>query len=900
MSLATGTRLGPYEIVSQIGVGGMGEVYRATDTKLKRQVAIKVLPEALSGDPDRLARFQREAETLAALNHPNIAQIHGLEESDRLKALVMELVEGPTLADRIAQGAISVDEALPIAKQIAEALEAAHEQGIVHRDLKPANIKVRPDGAVKVLDFGLAKALDGTPSGRVHSATSPTITSPAMTGVGVLLGTAAYMSPEQARGKPVDRRTDIWAFGCVLYEMLTGRRAFDGEDVSLTLSQILQREPALDALPADVPARVRQTVYLCLKKSPKERLPDIGAVRLMLEGAFETTAGRAETRGAAIQSRWRQLPLFLTGIGSAIVAAIVVWQLMPAAGSGPRKVVRFELPTSTDIAPRGSGVGRHVLAISPQGSHLVYWLDDALHLRALDRLDDGLVIRGTEAAREPFFSPDGQWIGFQQGGQLKRVPLGGGAAISLSAASNPWGVSWDADGVIRYGQGAGGIWQLSPTGGAPTQLIMVGKGEAAHGPQLLPDGEWLLFTFLQSSEDSWDRAQIVAQSLTSGERIVLVDRGRDARYLPTGHLVYGLNGVLLGVPFDVRARRVTGPAVPLVEGVMDADVRTGAMHFAVSNDGTLVYLSGASGARSTLAWVDRGGRREPLPAGVLAYSAPRVSADGTRVAVEVAGRDGTDIHIFDLGRKALTRLTSSELHGRYPLWTPDSKRVVFYSDADGGGLHEMAADGSGVPRRLTTSRAFQRPYSWADAGRTLLFDQRDNDQLWAAEIYALSLDGEPTARPLVQNPASAVEPAVSPDGRWLAYTRRDADGEEVYVRPFPQVDGGQWRISTNGGDSPVWSRDGRQLFYIARGRAAFVPVETAPSFRAGTPTVMFDLPPFYRSAARIGRQWDIAPDGERFLIMNPGEGATSGPSQSRIVVVLNWVEELKRLVPGKN
>jgi serine/threonine-protein kinase len=901
VALSPGFRLGPYEIRAQVGAGGMGEVYHATDTNLKRAVALKVLPDGLATDAERLARFQREAEILASLNHPNIAAIYGVERTGTTTALVMELVGGPTLADRIAEGPIPVQEALPIATKIAEALESAHERGIIHRDLKPANVKLRPDGAVKVLDFGLAKALEPWPTGGMDTSASPTITSPAMmTGVGVLLGTAAYMSPEQARGKPVDRRADIWAFGCVLYEMLTGRRAFDGEDVSLTLSQILQREPALDALPGDVPARVRQTVHLCLRKPLKERLPDIGAARLMLEGAFETRSDNTTPVVATPQRTWpRAVPLLLTGIAGAILGTIGVSPLMRGRDSGPHNVVRFALPSSVNIAPRGTGVGRHVLAMSPQGTHLVYWADEQLHLRRLDRLDEDVAIRGTEGAREPCFSPDGQWIVFHDEGQLKRVPVGGGAPIALGTALNPWGVSWDTDGVIRYGQGPNGIWQVSPSGGAPRPLITVGQGEFAHGPQLLPDGDWVLFTVRPSSQDSWDQAQIVAQSLASGERLVLIDRGRDARYLPTGHLVYGLNGVLLGVPFDVRARRVTGPAIPLVEGVMDADVRTGAMHYAVSNDGTLVYLSGVSGERSTLVWLDRNGRREPLPADALPYSFARVSPDGTRVAVEIAGRDDSDIHIFDLTRKALTRLTSSPLHGRYPLWTPDSQRVVFYSDAGGGGLYSMAADGTGAAKRLTTTRAFQTPYAWADGGRTLLVDQRSTDQLGSADIYALSLDREPAATPLVQTPAAEVEPAISPDGRWLAYTAMDGD-DDVYLRPFPKVDGGRWRISTDGGHSPLWARDGRHLFFISRGRAMSVSIEVAPIFRPGTPAVIFDLPPFYRStAARIRRQWDIAPDGERFLIMNPGEAATSEHPPSRMVVVLNWHEELKRLVPTK-
>ena len=901
MGLTPGTRLGPYEIAAQIGKGGMGEVYRALDTTLGRQVAIKTLPDTLAHDLERLARFEREAKTLAALNHSNIAQIYGLVTLEGTRGLVMELIEGPTLADRISHGPIPLEEALPVARQIADALEAAHEQGIIHRDLKPANIKLRPDGTVKVLDFGLAKALEPMPSGSGDAAASPTITSPAMmTGVGVLLGTAAYMSPEQARGQPVDRRADIWAFGCVLFEMLTGKRAFDGEDVSLTLSQVLQRDPPFDALPAQIPARVRQTLHLCLRKPVKERITDIGAVRLLLDGAFESTSALATAAGGTAQAITRRaVPFLVTALAAAVLGGIGVWQLKPARAREPLPVVRFALPISATVAPRGGGVGRHAVAISPDGTRIVYVADNRLYLRALNSLSDAIAIRGSEDAREPFFSPDGRWIGFQGPGQLVRTPVEGGAPISLGTTRNPWGVSWDADGVIRYGQGSDGIWQVAPTGSAASRVIAVKEGEWAHGPQLLPGGDWVLFTLRPPSQDSWDQAQIVAQSLASGERIVLVDRGRDARYIPTGHLVYGLNGVLLGVPFDVRARRVTGPAVPLVEGVMDADVRTGAMHFSVANDGTLVYLSGVSGERVALSWVNRNGRREPLAADALAYSCPRVSPDGSRLAVEIGGRDGVDIYIYDLARKSLTRLTSNAVHGRYPLWTPDSKRVVFYSDADGGGLFSMAADGSGTVARLTTSRAYQTPYSWADGGRTLLIEQRSTDQIRNADIYRLSLGANPAASPLVQTDEADEEPAVSPDGRWLAYTGKDAAGANVFVRPYPQVDAGRFQISTADGDSPLWSRDGKQLFYISRGRAMSVPIETAPAFRAGSPAVMFDLPPFYTSSLRTRRQWDIAPDGERFLIMNPGDPATGEHSQSRLVVVLNWYEELKRLVPAK-
>jgi serine/threonine-protein kinase len=856
-------------------------------------------------DPDRLARFQREAEVLAFLNHPNIAQIYGLEKADGVSALAMELVEGTTLADRIDQGPIPVDEALHIARQIVDALEAAHERSIIHRDLKPANIKVRTDGTVKVLDFGLAKALEPMSAIPTAADASPTITSPAMmTGLGVLLGTAAYMSPEQAQGKPVDRRADIWAFGCVLYEMLTGSRAFEGENVSLTLSRVLQRDPSYEALPAGVPARLRQTVRLCLRKPLRERISDLGAVRLLLDGAFEPVAEASEAAAVA-QSAWRRaVPFLLTAIGAMVLGGVIVWRLMPDLGSGPQTVTRFALPFSTSIAPRGPGTGRHVLAISPQGTHLAYWADNQLYLRVFDRLDEAIAIRGTEDAREPFFSPDGHWIGFHQKGQLKRVSVNGGAAVTLGDAQNPWGVSWDADGVIRYGQGSRGIWQVAATGGTPAQLIEIAEGELAHGPQLLPGGEWILFTLRPATVDSWDQAHIVAQSVNSGERITLIERGRDARYVPTGHLVYGLNGMLLGVPFDLHSRRVTGAAVPLVEGVMDADVRTGAMHFSVSKDGALVYVASASTVRSMLTWVYRDGRRVSLPGDPLPYSAPRVSPDGTRVAVEILGRDGIDIHVYDLPRQALTQLTSSPSHGRYPLWTPDSRHVVFYSDYDGGGLYLIAADGTGTVKRLTTTRAFQVPYSWSADDRTLLLEQRAGDLVGQGDIFLFSLAGEPIATPLLQTSADEGEPTLSPDTRWLAYTSVDATGRpDVFVRPFPNVEDGRWQISTSatrGGFSPLWSPDGRELLFISVGRAFSVPIKTDPTFHPGTPTAMFELPALYRGRSVRRGQWDIARDGERFLVVNAGDGAAGGePSQPRMVVVLKWFEELKRLVPTK-
>ena len=553
-----GTRLGPYAIIAEIGVGGMGEVYRATDTNLGRDVAIKVLPESVAQDHERLARFDREARTLAALNHPNIAQIHGLEKSAGTIALVMELVEGPTLADRIAQGAIPVDEALPIAKQIAEALEAAHEQGIIHRDLKPANIKVRADSTVKVLDFGLAKAMEPTGAMSPGMSQAPTITTPAMTQAGMILGTAAYMSPEQAKGKTVDKRSNVWAFGAVLYEMLAGRRAFDAEDVSETLAAVLRAEVDWARLPKDVPPVLGTYIRRCLQKDPKQRIRDIGDVSLALEGAFETAVPQAVESVAVSQPAvWRRaMPLALASLLTAVVVGLAVWSLTRPALQPPAPVARFPIPLAAEEA--FSGTGRPIVALSPNGRHVAYTANEGLVLRPVDQLQ-AQPIPGTDGAWNPFFSPDGQQIGFYANGQLKRVSVSGGAPVTVAEADNPSGASWGADNMILYGQGLQGIWRVPGTGGTPEQVIPVEDGEQAHGPQLLPGGEWVLLTFRPAGGATWDQAQIVLHSLATDERIVLIDGGRDARYLPTGSLVYVPGGgdvdrvaLLSGVIDDLR------------------------------------------------------------------------------------------------------------------------------------------------------------------------------------------------------------------------------------------------------------------------------------------------------------------------------------------------------------
>ena len=601
MALNVGSRIAHYDVTALIGQGGMGQVYQATDTKLHRQVALKILPEAFATDPDRLARFQREAQVLASLNHPNIAAIYGIEETDDTRALVLELVEGPTLADRISKGPIPVDEALPIAKQIAEALEAAHEAGVIHRDLKPANIKVREDGTVKVLDFGLAKALDPSPS--VDPSQSPTLTA-AATQMGVIMGTAAYMSPEQARGKPVDRRADIWAFGVVLYEMLTGQRAFEGDDVSLTLADVMRAEPAWGRLPEDLSPALDTYLKRCLEKESRQRVQAIGDMRLAMAGAFDTTVSTAAADIPALELRvWqRPLPLVLGALLLVVASGFATQVLVPP---GRSSVERFSIPLASNEAfslPRGP-----LVAISPDGSHIAYTANDNLWLRSLDTLQ-AIELPETERANSPFFSADSRWVGFWADGQLRRVAVSGGLPLTIAdEVENTQRPSWGPNELIVFDQPEG-IMQVPGEGGTPELLIQARDGERIQAPEMLPGGEWVLFT-VRSSEPS---SQIVVQSVTSGDRAVVIQGGRAAHYVSSGHLVYAADETLFGVPFDVDSREVTGAAQPLVDGVRQA-LYGGPAHFSVSADGSLVYVPGSVRVRSSvLTWVDRNGVEEDL------------------------------------------------------------------------------------------------------------------------------------------------------------------------------------------------------------------------------------------------------------------------------------------------
>jgi len=886
MALEPGRKLGPYEIVEPIGKGGMGEVYRARDTKLDRDVAIKVLPEEFANDDERLARFEREAKLLASLNHPNIASIYGFESN----ALVLELVEGPTLAERIQQGPIPVEETIAIAKQIAEALEAGHEAGVIHRDLKPANIKTREDGTVKVLDYGLAKALEGDAptSGDSELSQSPTLTRQG-TQVGVILGTAAYMSPEQAKGKRVDRRADVWAFGVVLYEMLTGKRAFAGKDVSDTLAYVLTKEPDWDALPADLDPTLRMFLTRCLEKDPKRRLPDIGVVRLAMDGAFETTI---TPQGAVSQPVGWGASIGMAAAAAlllSVITGVAVWSVLYREPP-PRPVARFSLPLPLDVSVTGRD--RHVVALSPDGTRLVYSANQQLYLRAMDQMD-ATPVRGTEGARSPFFSPGGEWVGFWADGQLKKVAVRGGAAVTLCAAQNPWGARWGADDTIVFGQRGVGIMQVSADGGTPEALIpLTGTGEVGHGPQVLPSEATVLFTLGDGS--NWDDAQIVVHSLETDERKVLIEGGTDARYVPTGHLVYVLDSTLLAVPFDVDKLEVTGGAIPMAEGIMTSDSRTGAAHFSVSDTGALVYVTGGSSglAERTLVWVDRDGGEEALAAEPRAYTYPRISPDGGRLALDVRGQEN-DIWLWDFARETLTRLTFAPGVDLYPVWTPDGTQVAFSSDRDENfDLYWKAADGTGTVERLTESENAQFPYAFTPDGSQLVFRETGEQGF---NLGVLSL--EDSSEPLLATEFNEYNAELSPDGRWLAYESNASGQQEIYVRPFPNVEDGRWPISDGGGTRPLWSRDKRELFYLAPGaRLMAVPVQTDPGFAPGNAEEVFGGY-FVGAGNAVGRTYDISPDGERFLMIKESDETSS---TEEFVVVLNWFEELKRLVPTNN
>jgi serine/threonine-protein kinase len=881
-----GRTIGPYAVVAKLGEGGMGEVFRARDPKLKRDVAIKILPAGVSGDPDRLARFEREAQLLASLNHPNIAQVFGFESADGLHALVMEFVPGETL-DELLERPMAIPDALAIARQIASALEAAHELGIVHRDLKPANVKIRPDGTVKVLDFGLAKALEPTPAD--DPALLATITSPAVTARGVILGTAAYMSPEQARGQPVDRRADVWAFGVVLYEMLTGRRAFSGNLVTDVIAAVLRDSPPLDALPADTPPAIRRLVRRCLEKDRRERLSDLGAARLEIKDALEPTSGDGPVAGraAATAAGRRQPPaVFVVGLvlGSAAVAGVAGWVLKPAPPPTPAARVQFRTTLPAGLA--WSRPGRHVVAISPDGTRIAYAADRRLWTRSLDELE-GRPVPGVTDPSEVFFSPDGEWVGYWSAGQMRKVALSGGAPVALGAATNPFGASW-RDGHIYYGLD-GDLYRVSENGGQPELLVKATSDERLAHPSLLPDGRTLMFTRAASRPAAagvaWGDAEIVAEDLSTHERRVLVRGGTDARHVGDDMLIYGRSGSIVAARVDLDAGAPGSAPVTVLDGVAEGQGGTGMLQFAVSATGTLVTVGQTTGARSQLVWLDARGGITPILSDVGSYGSPRFSPDGKRLSFSNMGLTGTDLFTLDLARNALTQFTSDPTNDSGAIWTPDGTRLVFGSSRHAGvlNLYIQPADGSREPQRLTSSSNLQLPWGWAREGRTLIYTEGTPG---STDILELDIEGPRVPRPVLATSFDERQPALSPDGRWLAYQSNELGAVEVLVRPYPDTARARYQISVGGGTSPLWSRDGRAL-YFRQGDSLFrCRVTSNSSLSAGVPERVATAA---GDATLLLSHFDLLPDGSRFALVRP----VAGGDTAEYRVIVNWLNEVR-------
>jgi Tol biopolymer transport system component len=780
VSLAPGTRLGPYEITGQIGAGGMGEVYRATDTTLGRQVAIKVLPDAIAQDPERVARFEREARTLATLNHPNIAIVHGFEKGDGVRTLVMELVEGPTLADRLAQGALPVDEALPIAKQIAEALEAAHEQGIVHRDLKPANIKVREDGTVKVLDFGLAKALESAPHSS-DASQSPTITSPAMTRMGVILGTAAYMSPEQARGKPVDKRADIWAFGCVLYEMLTGRRAFPGDEVSDVLASVLAREPDWTTLPRGLSPVLGTYLKRCLRKDRKERIGDVQSMRLALEGAFETVE--------PIRSSSRMAQLWPWGVTVllTILLLLAIWRpRTPFSAAPPPMRLDLRLGAGEQLVVNEVEDGA-LPVMSPDGQTLVYAGTSnsvrQLYVRPLDSLESR-PLSGTEGARSHFFSPDGRWIAFFAGGMLRKVAVTGGAPVSIASAPDSRGGTWGPDDTIVFTPTIQtGLYRVAAAGGTPVEMTKPAEKERSHRwPWFLPDGNVVVF-IRQDHNAAYDDGFIEAVRLDTNERKILIRGGTFPRYLASGHLVYVRENTLFAVPFDARRLEVQGNPQPVLSGVLSAGgpSGTGSIQIAFSSNGTVVYIAGSSLAtHSRPVIVDRSGKPLFTHSEKREFRDPRFSPDGARVALQMGDGKTSHVYVLDVDRETMTKVTFDGTFNGLPVWSPDGRQLAYSSDRVSGGFNIFLrrSDGAGQPEALTTGKGIKLPTSFSPNGHLLAGMIQLGSPM---DVVVLSL-ADKQLKPFTATPAEEGMPAFSPDGRWIAYQSNEGGAWDTGAR----------------------------------------------------------------------------------------------------------------------
>ncbi|HJR59326.1 MAG TPA: protein kinase [Vicinamibacterales bacterium] len=915
MALITGSRLGPYEIVAALGAGGMGEVYRATDTRLARTVAIKVLPQMLAADPQFRDRFEREARVVSQLNHPNICTLYDIGEQNGTAFLVMELLEGETLADRIRKGPLTVDQVLDYAMQIADALDKAHRQGIIHRDLKPANVMLVRGGSgsvpstCKLLDFGLAKigaiAGSGIVETRMVTSPVPSAGGTPLTAQGSILGTFQYMAPEQVEGQEVDGRADLWAFGCVVYEMITGRPPFEGKSHASLIAAILEREPRpMSELQPMTPPALGRVVRTCLAKNPSDRFQTAHDLWLQLQWIEEGGSAAGLPPPVIAHRRHRDRAVWLTVAAIVgLAGAALAWWLKPAPPV-TRVVSRFEylLPE----AHRFSRSGRHVVAISPDGTKLAYVANQQLFLRPMDQLDAQPIRGSDQDPIDPVFSPDGQWLAYfvaPKGStgrfSLRKISVAGGAPVTLAETAASHGVSWVGSTIV-FGQNEAGkdstITAVPDTGGAPRVLVTVAARDGrATQPQLLDGGRHVLFNVRPLQDAPDNEGQIVVQGLDGGPRIVLAENGRNPRRLPSGHLVFFRNGTLLAVAVDWDRFALAGGPVPVVEGVAGA-AQSWIGQFDISRNGTMVYRPGAVGNNELQpAWVDRTGREQPLAARAAAYQRVSLSPQGDRIAAVIAG-DEQDVWVWDIAKETMTRLTFGPAAEGSPQWTPDGRHVVFMSRSETGevDIFRRAADGTGVVEPVTKDGAGGAPLSFSPDGRQLLF--RKQPAGGGADLALLSIGSAPS--PLLANPGyNEQNGVISPDGRWIAYESNETAAVDIYVRPFPEVETGRWKISDGGGVRPMWSRSGRELFYTSIVDTARLPlmavaISSGASFVSGKPQELFSVTPY--TATLFASNYDHAPDG-RFLFMKAtGPGDAGG--RQRFIVVSNWIDDVSARV----
>jgi len=892
MSLQSGRMLSHYRLVEKIGEGGMGVVWKALDTTLGREVAVKVLPDLFARDAERLSRFEREAKLLASLNHPNIAAVYGLHEAEGARFLAMEMIGGEDLARRLDRGPLPLEDVLRIALQMAQGLEAAHESGVVHRDLKPANIQVTADGKVKILDFGLAKALAGESGiSSADPSLSPTL-AVAGTMAGVILGTAAYMSPEQAKGKTVDRRADIWAFGAVLYEMLTGSKLFDGETISDMLASVLKTDPDWNTLPAGTPHALRVLLARCLEKDPLRRLRDIGDARIVLE---EILSGKGDAQqpapaeAAPVAKARSGLVTAVAVLGVAILAAAATWMLLPAPPEG--QPYHLEVTVSGDLPLlqiQGSAA-----VLSPDGRYLAYVTGSPsdvsatrLHVRYLGRLEE-TELTGATGAYNPFFSPDGQWVGFVTPTELKKVSITGGTPLVLCAVSLSRGATWGDNGMIVFAPTPnGGLMQIPAAGGAPSELTGLSEGEVSHRwPQFLPGGKKVLFTSYTSGDRNAGRIEVV--DVDTGARTVLQQGGTYGRYVSSGHLLYINSGTMFAAPLDLGSMKPATLPAPVLQGI-SSSVEGGAQ-YDVSRNGTIVYLTGqVAGARNTMVWTDPGGRMSPVSSVRREYQTPRLSPDGKRIAVVIVADGNSDVWVHDLERDTQTRLTFDEARDIHPVWSPDGRYVYFTSNRGGTwGILRKRSDGSGEEESIFQSDDEIDVYSASPDGRFVAY----HDQTTAGDAWILPVDGEKREpRRVFQSAAADGDPVFSPDGRWISYDSDESGRWEVYVRPV-EGSGGKWQVSGQGGEFARWSDDSRWLFYRERSGGIWrVPVRvSSESIEAGRPEKLFEVP------VGIQQDWDVSGDGTKFLFIQT-ETAVGDAGANKVKLALNWFAELRRLL----